>query len=97
MCSSTWYAVRCVRMRRLTDSSSTDGREWPDDDDEATLVTVGDVWSREQPLYLVFRISSSGAIRPARAAGRVHIEVRVVTTAQLVGIGGGTPPAGDRR
>ena len=70
MCSSSWYAVRCVRMRRLTDSSSTDGREWPDDDDEATLVTVGDVWSREQPLYLVLgSAAAERSVQPVLPGG----------------------------
>ena len=63
-------------MRRLT-ASTTEGREWSCNHNEATQATIGDVWAREQSHNVVFSVSSSGAIRPVRAVGRVDVEQSV--------------------
>ena len=63
-------------MRQLT-ASTTEGREWAGDNNEATPATIGDVRARKKTRDVVFSVSSSGAIRPVRAAGRVDIEVEI--------------------
>ncbi len=64
--------------------STAEGRERSGDDDEGV---VSSIRLRQQRCDGGARLGSSGAIRPVRAAGRIDVEVRVVKTAQLVGVG----------
>ena len=63
------------------------GRQRPRDDDESVIVSCGRFSQHEGDG--ITRPSTAIAERQitVAAAGRIHVEVRVVTTAQLVGVG----------